>query len=105
MTAAVWSRPRSSPFLLRVSRTMKPRLPARVFYGVIVAGVLLGVTVFPFGGWLYLERGGDPTGRRIWEADAGAFVIPICAMMGATFGGLAGFAVAVVLERRNRSSV
>jgi hypothetical protein len=83
-----------------------PRLPARVFYGVILAGVLLGVAAFTVGGWLSLEHepesGGEPVGR-LW-ADLGRWlVIPVCAMMGATFGGLAGFAVAAVWDRRASS--
>ena len=42
-------------------------------------------------GWAYLHFGDrKPTGRRIWDADAGDFVIPVCVMIGATFGGLAG---------------
>lgn len=79
----------------------RPRLPARVFYGVIVAGVLLGIAVCAVAGWWYLNSGdAKPTGRRIWDADAEAFVIPICVMIGATFGGLAGVAAAVLWDRR-----
>lgn len=78
-----------------------PRLPARMFYGVIVAGVLLGITACAAAGWVYLRFGDvKPTGRRIWDADAAAFVIPICVMIGATFGGLAGVAAAVLWDRR-----
>ena len=78
------------------------RLSARVFYGVIVAGVLLGISACVSAGWGYLQTGDrKPTGRRIWDADAETFVIPICVMVGATFGGMAGFAVAVLLEKGN----
>src|SRR5687768_6681500 len=83
----------------------KPRLPARVFYGVIVAGVLLGGLAAAAGGWLYLESGeAAPTGRRVWGDVASGFVIPVGVMMGATFGGIAGFLLAVVLERRQQGS-
>jgi hypothetical protein len=72
-----------------------------VFYGLIVAGVLLGVAVSAAAGWVYLEFGdARPTGRRIWDADAAAFVIPVCVVVGATFGGLAGVLAAVLLDRR-----
>ena len=83
----------------------KPRLSARVFYGVIVAGVLLGIAGCVAAGWAYLLSGGrKPTGRRIWDADAESFVIPICVMVGATFGGMAGVLAAVVWDRRTSSS-
>jgi NhaP-type Na+/H+ or K+/H+ antiporter len=72
-----------------------------VFYGVIVAGVLLGLALAVFGGWRYLEAGDrKPTGRRTLDGAAEVVVIPVCAMIGATFGGLAGFATAAVWERR-----
>lgn len=83
----------------------KPRLPARVFYGLIVAGVLLGASFAAVGGWLYLESGDrKPTGRRVWDGTAEDFVIPVAVMVGATFGGLAGFAAAAVWERRRLRS-
>jgi hypothetical protein len=79
----------------------RSRLQAGAFYGIIAAGVLLGIVLCAAGGWVYLKAGDrTPTGRRIWDADAGDFVIPVCVMVGATFGGLAGFLVAVVLDRR-----
>lgn len=78
----------------------KPRLPARVFYGLILSGVVLGASLAALGGWAYLafdDR--KPTGRRIW-VDARDFVIPVAVMMGATFGGVLGFAAAAVWDRR-----
>src|SRR5262245_44452054 len=85
--------------------TTNASLPARVFCGVIVAGVLLGALACAAAGWAYQEFGDrKPTGRRIWDTDAGSFVIPICVMVGATFGGLMGFVLAVVLERRQQKS-
>lgn len=81
----------------------RPHLPARVYYGVIVAGVVFGVALAVFGGYMYLESGDrKPAGRRIWDGAAEGFVLPICAMVGGTFGGLAGFAAAAVLEARGR---
>ena len=72
--------------------TTTPRLPARVFYGVIVAGVLLGAIASGAGAWLYLDAGDrEPTGRRIWGDVARSFVVPIAVMMGSTFGGLMDF--------------
>lgn len=76
-----------------------PRLPARTFYGVIVAGVALGVCLSGSAAWAYLQAGDrDPTSRRIWGDVARDFVVPIAVMVGATFGGLAGFAAAVALD-------
>lgn len=81
----------------------KPRLPARVFYGTIVAGMLLGVGLGVLSGWLYLDSGDrKPTGRRIWDGSAEAFVIPIGVMVGATFGGVAGFVAAAAWDRRSQ---
>jgi hypothetical protein len=75
------------------------RLPARVFYGVIVAGVLLGAVAAGAGAWGYLASGAArPDARRIWADVADDLVIPVAVMMGGTFGGLAGVAAAVGLE-------
>jgi hypothetical protein len=77
------------------------RLPARTFYGVIVAGVVLGVCLCGSAAWAYLQAGDrDPTSRRIWGDVARDFVVPIAVMIGATFGGLAGFGTAVALDHR-----
>lgn len=82
---------------------MSPRLSARLFYGLIGAGALLGAVAAGVGAWLYVEAGErEPTGRRIWGDVAKTFVVPIAVMMGTTFGGLAGFAAAVLWERRGR---
>ena len=76
------------------------RLTPRLYYGIIIAGLLLGITICTSAGWAYLSSGdAKPTGRSIWEEMAEDFVIPICVMIGATFGGLAGVAVAAVWER------
>jgi hypothetical protein len=73
------------------------QLSSRLFYGIIACGFLLGTFGCALGGWIYLEFGNRmPTGHRIWESIASVFVIPISAMVGATFGGLLGFVVAVL---------
>ncbi len=80
---------------------MTSRLPALVFYGVIIAGVLLGIAVCGGAAWAYLQAGdSEPTGRRIWGDVAKEFVVPIAVMMGSTFGGLFGVVTAVMWERR-----
>ncbi|HEV3438802.1 MAG TPA: hypothetical protein VG122_15660 [Gemmata sp.] len=80
-------------------------LPARLFYGIVLGGLLLGLVACSLGGWAYLEFGdGTPTGHRIWEGIARVFVIPICAMIGSTFGGLFGVAVAVALTAYGKGS-
>jgi hypothetical protein len=79
------------------------RLRARDFYGIIVAGVLVGAIACAATGWIYLESGtGKPTGRRIWDGVAEQFVVPICTMVGATFGGLLGLATAIAMDFRTR---
>jgi hypothetical protein len=94
----------SSPNLVRpVVGDHAARLPARLYYGVIVAGVLVGIAACAATGWAYLEwDAGRPTGMRIWDGVADRFVVPICAMVGATFGGLLGVAAAVVWDLRRR---
>ena len=78
---------------------MKPHLPARVFYGIIVAGIVLGIVLCALGGWAYLEAGDrKPTGRRAHRGSAEVFVIPVCVIVGGTFGGLGGVAVAVTWD-------
>ena len=70
---------------------MTRRLPAGIFYGVIVGGVVLGLALSAVAGWSYLTFGKTkPAGRRIWDGIADEFVIPVCVMVGATFGGLLG---------------
>ncbi len=82
------------------SRNASPGLPAWLFYGSIIAGLILGIAVCVLAGWSYLQVGDrKPTGRRIWDSNAEDFVIPICAMIGATFGGLAGVGAAIAWDR------
>lgn len=78
----------------------RQQMSARIFYGLILAGVLSGVLVCSLGGYLYLSDAAHlkPTGRRIWEASAEQFVVPICVMIGGTFGGMAGVAAAVLCQ-------
>jgi hypothetical protein len=78
-----------------------PRLRARTFYGLIAAGVALGAAAAGGGAWAYLARGdARPDGRRVLADVAADVVIPVAVMMGGTFGGLAGVATAVLLDRR-----
>lgn len=78
-------------------------LPARTFYGVILAGVVLGVALAGGAAWVYLRsEAARPDARRIWADVAGDLVVPVAVMMGGTFGGLGGVAAAVVLDRRRR---
>lgn len=80
--------------------TRPHRLSARAFYAVIAAGVLLGVVAAGAAAWAQQRPGLAPPGRRIWADVADRFVVPVAAMMGGTFGGIAGFAAAVLLDRR-----
>src|SRR5262245_24856713 len=85
------------------TNSSRPRLRGRAFYGIIVAGVVLGAVLCAATGWAYIELGeGKPTGRRIWDGIAEHFVVPISLMIGATFGGLIGLAAAIGLELRAR---
>lgn len=77
-----------------------PRLPARAYYAVIAAGVVGGAAVAGGAGWVFVARGGEADGRRVLADVANELVVPLAAMMGATFGGLAGVAAAVALDRR-----
>ena len=77
----------------------KSSLKGCAFYGLIVAGVVIGAGFCAAAGWGYLESpGAKPTGHRIWEGVAEQFVLPICVMIGATFGGLLGLATAIAAE-------
>jgi hypothetical protein len=83
--------------------TARHRLTARGFYAVILGGVVVGTTLCATAGWVYLHSGEPrPTGRRIWDGLADEFVIPICVMVGATFGGLVGVATAVIADKAPR---
>ena len=79
---------------------MPPRLPARTFYGTILAGLLLGVALASGGALAYLRGEHKPDARRIWGDVADSLVVPVAVMVGGTFGALGGLATAVVLERR-----
>jgi hypothetical protein len=90
----------SEPDESRLSRTSlnRTRLSAGIFYGIILGGLFLGIVTFCLGGWAYLEFSDrTPTGHRIWDGIARLLVIPICAMIGATFGGLVGVGVSVLI--------
>jgi hypothetical protein len=77
------------------------RLPARAFYGIILAGLLLGVVAAAASAWAYREYSGKHAeGKRVLTGVADELVLPVAVMAGATFGGLAGFAAAVLVERR-----
>jgi hypothetical protein len=77
------------------------RLAARAFYGIIIAGVLLGAAAAGGGAWVYAAgQDARPEGKRVLADVAGDVVVPVAAMMGGTFGGLAGVAMAVILDRR-----
>jgi hypothetical protein len=77
------------------------RLPARTFYGIILAGLLLGVGLATLSAWAYRQSGGrHAEGKRVLTGIADELVLPVAVMAGATFGGLAGFAAAVLVERR-----
>ena len=85
--------------------SVKPRLPARAFYGLIAAGVIAGSLLAGLGAWAYLNEGSrNPQALRIWGDVAADLVIPVAAMMGGTFGGLAGVAAAVALDRLKRNA-
>ena len=76
---------------------------ARTFYGVIVAGVALGAAAAGGGAWAYVTSdAARPDGRRVLADVAEEIVVPVAVMMGATFGGLAGVAAAVLLDRTKR---
>ena len=77
------------------------RLPARIFYGVILLGTLLGVALAAGGAWAAVRSGtARPDGRGVLADVAGEVVVPVAGMMGGTFGGLAGVAAAALLDRR-----
>jgi hypothetical protein len=82
----------------------RTKLSARLFYGIIVSGLLFGMSASCLGGWLYLDGSGKPTGHSIWNESASQFVIPICAIIGATFGGLSGVGGAVAISTYRRRS-
>lgn len=82
----------------------RSRLSARAFYGVIAAGVVVGSLLAAVGAWAYLREGSrSPEALRVWGDVAADLLIPIAAMMGGTFGGLAGVAAAVLLDRPGRN--
>jgi hypothetical protein len=65
--------------------------------------MLVGAVACAATGWIYLESGtAKPTGRRIWDGVAEQFVVPICSMIGATFGGLLGLAIAFAIDFQTR---
>jgi hypothetical protein len=54
-------------------------------------------------GWSSIQKDvQELTGLRIWDNIAAEFVTPICAMVGATFGGLLGLLTGIALESRAR---
>ena len=80
----------------------QPHLSARLYYTIILSGLLIGTLMSCLGGWLYLKGDAKPIGRGIWEESASQFVVPICAIVGATFGGLSGVVAAVGITTYRR---
>lgn len=84
------------------------RLRPFTFYGIILGGWLGGVLLAAAGGLAYVRSdavgtgAARPTGRRVLDDVAADLVVPLAGMMGGTFGGLAGVAAAVRLDRRRR---
>lgn len=76
-------------------KASKRNLPAAAFYGVILAGVTLGVA----GAALAAMGDYRPEGRRIWADVGKSLVVPVAAMVGGTFGGLAGVVLAIAWEK------
>ena len=70
-------------------------LPSWLYYGTIVSGLLIGMIVCCLGGWFYLLEHHKLSSRISWDDNASQFVIPVCAIVGATFGGIAGVAAAL----------
>ncbi|HUR54793.1 MAG TPA: hypothetical protein VMZ71_11725, partial [Gemmataceae bacterium] len=81
-----------------------PRLSARTFYGLILAGLLLGVAVAIGAALNYLNGDRRPDALRIWGDIVNTLVLAVAAMIGGTFGALGGLATAVILDRRVRRS-
>jgi hypothetical protein len=74
-----------------------------VFYGIILAGFLLGIGLAAGSAWASRSFGErHPEGHGVYDGIADDLVLPVAVMSGATFGGLAGFAAAVVMDRRRR---
>jgi hypothetical protein len=65
-------------------------LPSWFYHGTIILGLLIGMLACCLGGWFYLLEDHKVSGRSIWEDNASQFVVPVCAIVGATFGGIAG---------------
>ena len=80
---------------------MSHPISARTFYGIILAGFALGIGLAAGSAWAYHTVGGrHAEGRGVYDGIADALVLPVAVMAGATFGGLAGVAAAVVVERK-----
>jgi len=74
-----------------------------VFYGVTAACVLVGMMTCAAGDWFYLLYGdASPTGLRMWDGQADQFLLSVCAVIGAIFGGLLGVAMAIVGDNQVR---
>ncbi|HYH68695.1 MAG TPA: hypothetical protein VD866_28640 [Urbifossiella sp.] len=70
-------------------------LRARAYYAVIAAGVVLGAAAAGVAAGIHGDV--EPDGRRVL---GDGLVVPVAVMVGGTFGGLAGVAVAVALDRK-----
>ena len=82
-----------------------PRLPARAFYGIIVAGLVTGMGLAAVLVWVHrTDQRGRAAGANdfdgLFAAVMGPLMYLVAVMLGATFGGLAGVAVAVLIEKR-----
>jgi hypothetical protein len=77
----------------------RSRLSARAFYGVIAAGFLLGAGLGAATTWLQLGPSSSRPPRDGFDALTGGFAVLVSPFIGGTFGGLAGVAAAVAVDR------
>jgi hypothetical protein len=79
------------------NETHKRALPAWLFYGIILGGLMSGLASCCLGGWQYLEQNSKAVNGSVGDDIAVYFIVPVCAIVGATFGGLIGVSLAIGL--------
>jgi hypothetical protein len=79
-----------------------PRFSPPAFYGIILAGFVVGIALAAGATWWQVGPRAERPGRDGFDVLRGGYAVLVAVFIGGTFGGLAGVAVAILVEKHRR---